>query len=227
MTEEQIHQNEYRKVEDHVKEVIRSTNINYSPYYHVLPELINQRGYEYGIELGVFTFGHSQSILDKTNIKLVIGIDPYKEYPSDAINMGTIVSQTEFDILYRLVKEESAKYSNRFELFRMSSDEGFKYITETDKYIDELYFTLMNKTLESKDKFDFFFADGLHTADQLQRDLYNYSQLINKGGICAGHDIDHGTFPFLTPVIENFAKVHSQNVIRGPFHSWYIEKNWD
>jgi hypothetical protein len=223
--EEQIYQNEYRKIEDRVKEVQRTTDINFSPYYNVLPELINQRGYQYGLEIGLFAGGFSKAILERTNLKLMVGIDPYKEYAPGLINMGTISSQTEFDIMCRLAVDRLPE--NRFMHLRMTSDEAFKYIMETDKYIDELYFTLMGNPLESKDKFDFCFIDGEHTSKQLTKDLDNYSQLIRKGGIVAAHDYMHGTFPNLTIVIDNFVKKHNANLVIGPLHLVYMEKTWD
>ena len=46
-----------------VREVMRTTDINYSPYYGVLPRLINERNYKRGIEIGVFTAGNVKSML--------------------------------------------------------------------------------------------------------------------------------------------------------------------
>jgi hypothetical protein len=209
--------------ENNVREVQRTTNINFSPYYDMLPTLINQRGYEYLIEIGVFSAGHAKSILDKTNVKLVLGIDPYKEYAPGSIGMGTISTQEEFDIMCRLAVESLPK--ERFHLIRSTSDEAFEYITNEANYFDMLsqkFFGHRNET-----KFDLVFIDGLHEAIQLQKDLDNYSQLIRKGGIISGHDINHGTFPDLTPVIYNFAKQHGVEVVLGPFHAWWMEKNWE
>jgi SAM-dependent methyltransferase len=224
-TEEQIYQNEYRKVEDHVKEVIRTTNINYSPYYHVLPELINQRGYQYGIELGIFAAGNILSILQKTNAKLVIGVDPYKEYAPGELGMGTIVSQLEFDIMCKLAVESLPK--DRFELLRMTSDEAYQYLIDQDRYIDELYFQVMGKSFDSKNKFDWVFVDAAHTYENCKRDLNNYSQLIRKGGVICCHDWQHGSFPGVTQAIKEFAEEHHAEIIPREFYFAYMEKTWD
>jgi len=37
-------------------------------------------------------------------------------------------------------------------------------------------------------KFDFIYIDGLHTYDQIKKDIRNYYPLINKGGFIGGHD---------------------------------------
>ena len=36
--------------------------------------------------------------------------------------------------------------------------------------------------------FDFIYIDGLHTYDQIKKDIENYLPLIKKGGFIAGHD---------------------------------------
>jgi hypothetical protein len=210
-------------IEKHVKEIQLSTDQNFSPYYNMLPELINQRGYQYGIEIGVFSGGHAKAILERTKLKLLLGIDPYKEYSPDQINMGTIVSQQEFDIMFKLAVERMDP--NRFQLLRMTSDDAFSYIFNTGKKIADLMVAFLGKAYYNK--FDFVFIDGLHEAEQLSKDLDNYDCFIRNGGVISGHDINHGMFPGLTPVIYSFAQKHNAEVILGPFHAWYINKTWD
>ena len=42
---------------------------------------------------------------------------------------------------------------------------------------------------ELKDQsFDFIYIDGLHTYDQIKKDIENYLPLVKKGGFIAGHD---------------------------------------
>lgn len=190
-----------------VKEVIRTTNINYSPYYHVLPELINARGYTQGIELGVFTAGNILSILNNTKAKLVIGVDPYKEYPAGALSMGTIESQEEFDCLYDLVIQSLDQGRNH--LIRESSDLAFKF-----------YF------YNSECDFDWVFIDAMHTYENCKRDLENYSQLIRKGGLVCVHDWLHGSFPGVTKAIQEFSEEHNAPIIPREFYFAYMEKTW-
>lgn len=42
--------------------------------------------------------------------------------------------------------------------------------------------------LENKEKFDIFFSDGLHHADQAERDLLNMLTCLNQGGVIVVHD---------------------------------------
>jgi hypothetical protein len=193
---------------DKVKEVIRSTDENYSPYYDVLPRLINERGYMLGLELGVFCSGHCVSILSKTNVAGIVGIDPYKEYPTDQINMGTIVTQEEYDCLHDLVLERLPK--NRFKLIRKTTDEAI----------------LDPEVQRSAGYFDFIFIDACHTAENLTKDIANYVPLVRQGGVVCLHDYSHGTFPELTPIIDNFAKEHNVELHIEPLHFVWVEKTW-
>jgi len=189
---------------EQIKEVQRTTDINYSPYYDILPNLINERGYESGLTIGIFAGGHEKSILDKTKIKLLVGIDPYLEYKQNQIGMGTINTQEEFDIMcdlatYRLNSE-------RFHFLRMTSDKAIKQLR---------FF-----------EFDFIFVDGLHEPDQLQRDIDNYVPLVRRGGVIAFHDYKHPLFPELTQVIDNFVKKYNTKLIICPMYFVYIDKTW-
>lgn len=172
----------------------------FTPYYGSLPAIINERGYKTGIEIGVYAGGHSKAILENTEVKKLIGVDPYLAYDG----VGSITEQEEFDIMMELALARLDL--TRFKHLRMTSDEAYLKL--------------------QKQRFDFVFIDGLHTVDQLQRDLDNYSRLIRKGGVVSFHDIDHPALPWLTPVMEEFAKKHEVEIHRGIMHFAYVEKSW-
>lgn len=192
-----------------VKEVQRTTDINFSPYYDFIPNLINERGYKKIIEIGIFAGGHSKAILDKTNVEILIGIDPYLEYKPDQINMGTIVTQDEYNIMMELAVKRLDR--QRFKFMRCDSNDGFMMLHDP-----------LGNT-----KYDLVFIDGGHTKGQLFMDIHNFGDLLIKtGGVVAGHDINHPTFPDLTQVIYDYANSHNAEVVLGPLHSWYINKTW-
>ncbi len=184
-------------------EISNGTDVNFAPYYDLLPNLINERGYKKGIEIGVYTGGHAESILSKTQLQTLVGVDPYKFYENGMPHFDT---QQDYDQLKDFTLRRLLKYAPRFFLYTNESDEAFQ------------------KLIESKDKFDFVFVDGLHTYEQCKKDLDNYSQLIQPGGVVSGHDIDHSWFPGVTTAIEEFAAKHGKEIFRGPLHSWYV--NW-
>jgi SAM-dependent methyltransferase len=199
---------------DEIKEVQRTTDINFAPYYGVLPKLANERGYKRFLEVGFFAGGFGKSVFDNVNVEQYIAIDPYMEYKPNQIGMGTITTQEEFDIMCDLAINRMPK--DKFTLLRMTSDEAFKKAFGNGNFIDSYYYH----------QFDALFLDGLHEATQLQRDLDNYSRLVRKGGVILIHDFLHPTFPNLTPVINNFAASHGQELVICPLHLVYIEKNW-
>lgn len=189
-------------VKEKILDIIQDTDKNYNPYYDVIPKLINERGYKSGIEIGIFCGGHAKRILESTNVETLIGIDPYECYTPGMPRMET---QEDYNIMHDIVMER-LQSNMRYIHIRMTSDEAFERI--------------------KNNKYDFIFIDGLHTYDQLKKDLANYSTLIKKGGIISCHDYNHPYFPRLTNAIDEFAKEHNTKVVVGPLHLIYMEKTW-
>jgi SAM-dependent methyltransferase len=177
--------------------IIADTDKNYDPYYSVLPELIKKLDYKIGIEIGVFCGGHASKILE-AGTEMLIGIDPYHLYEP---GMPCLETQEDWDILCNIVNHR-LKETNYIH-FRMTSDEFMNRLDEGDK------------------DYDFIFIDGLHTADQLSKDLQNYSSLIRQGGVIACHDYNHPFFPELTGVIDTFVKENNKKLHIGPLHLVY------
>lgn len=190
---------------ERIKQIIKETDVNYSPYYNVIPNLIKQRGYTKGIEIGVFCGGHAKSILGKTNLNLLIGIDPYQYYEP---GMPGFNDQEDFNLL-SILANVRLNYKGRYNHIRETSDVAY------EKYLKDQI-----------EQYDFVFIDGLHTYEQCKKDLGNYSKLIKKGGVIACHDYNHPTFPKLTNAIDEFVKKHKAKLIIGPLHLVYIEKTW-
>lgn len=182
-------------------EIVKEADDGCTPYYDVLPKLIRERGYQKGIEIGVLFGGHAKAILEEINIKLLIGIDPYKMYEQGILRIET---QEDFDCIYSFVQKRLD--SDRHLLLRLTSDDAYP--------------RLMGGV------YDFIFIDGLHTYDQIKRDLNDYSTLIRKGGVIACHDYNHPSFPLLTTAIDEFASLHNTEVVICPFHFIYMEKTW-
>jgi hypothetical protein len=185
-------------------DIMQDTDKNYDPYYHVLPAIIKQNNYKTGIEIGVFCGGHAKCLLD-SGINLLVGIDPYQVYTP---GMPRMDDQADFDLLHTMVmirlKDEIA--DDRYRHLRMISDQAYTVLQDYDQF------------------FDFIFIDGLHTYEQLKKDLDNYSTIIKRGGVIACHDYNHGSFPELTTAIDEFVGKHNKKLQIGPLHLVYI--NW-
>jgi predicted O-methyltransferase YrrM len=189
-----------------ISKIIEGTDQSFAPYYNMLPTLIRERGYERGIEIGVFVGGHAQSMLDNTDLKLLIGIDPYKYYNKGGAP-GKMDNQKDYDTLYYYIMNRLG--NTRYIHFRMTSDDAVS-------------------SLENGwNKFDFVFIDGLHTYDQVKKDLFNYDKLIRKGGVVACHDYNHSGYPGVSKAIDEFALLHNAKIIEGPLYAIYMEKTWE
>jgi predicted O-methyltransferase YrrM len=186
---------------ERIADIAKEADTGCAPYYDMIPALIRERGYNRGIEIGVFVGGHAKAILDNSNLRLLIGIDPYRIYEQ---GLSRVESQEDFDCIYSFAMNRIG--SDRYIHLRMTSDEAYPFL--------------------SGNMFDFVFIDGLHTYEQVRRELNNYSKLIRKGGVIACHDYRHPTFPQLTVAIDNFAEEHNTGVILCPFHAIYMEKTW-
>lgn len=179
--------------------IIADTDKNYAPYYSSIPHLIRTNKYKRGIEIGVFCGGHAVKIL-QTGAEL-IGIDTYQMYDPGMPNME---SQSDWELLYEKVMQRmNANYSH----MRMTSDEAFELLKDQ--------------------MFDFVFIDGLHTYEQLKRDMENYSRIIRKGGVISMHDYMHPYFPDLTNAINEFVAEHRATLVICPLHLVYTIKNWE
>jgi hypothetical protein len=189
--------------EEKILSIIADTDKNFAPYYDVVPKLIRNRNYKKGIEIGVFAGGHAAAIL-RTDIELLIGVDPYKIYKEGGMP-SSICNQDDFDCLYSVVLERLG--NKRYVHFKLTSDDAF---------------ILIKKIWGD---FDFIFIDGKHTYDQIKRDLDNYSSLIRKGGVIACHDYNHPFYPKLTIAIDEFAREHNTKVVKEPLHAIYMEWN--
>lgn len=113
------------------------------------------------IEIGSYV-GESTIIFAK-HFKNVVSIDPFvNNYdPNDLV-----CSYADFDDVYEKFMQRTADFRNIIN-FRLKSDDGIKVL---------------------KRKFDFVYIDGVHTYEQVKKDIINYLPLINEDGFIGGHD---------------------------------------
>ena len=174
-----------------------------APYYDMMPRLIKERGYRKGIEIGVLFGGHAKAMLGNDCMRLLIGIDPYRIYEQEVVGIG---DQSDFESVYAFAMERLT--SDRYLHIRMTSDEAYQLLSADTRM------------------FDFVFIDGLHTYEQIKKDLDHYGDLVRKGGVIACHDYNHPDFPLLTVAIDQYASEHNTEVILGNFHAVYMDKTW-
>jgi cephalosporin hydroxylase len=124
------------------------------------------------IEIGSYT-GDS-TLFFSEHFRSVIAVDPFlDDYdPSDdACNYAP------FDQVYEEFIRRT-KDNPKIELIRFNSDEAVEIIANAAKKLGAKHLNL----------FDLVYIDGMHTYDQVKKDIQNYLPFIKKGGFIAGHD---------------------------------------
>lgn len=120
------------------------------------------------VEIGSYT-GES-TIMFAQKVKSVIAIDPFmNDYdPNDDTCHAADLPTT----VYQKFLERTAPYQN---------------ITHIQKTSDDAVADLAGQ------QFDIVYIDGIHTYDQVKKDIENYRGLVKPGGFLCGHDYgDHG-----------------------------------
>jgi predicted O-methyltransferase YrrM len=116
------------------------------------------------IEIGSYA-GESTKIFSE-NFKSVISIDPFiSNYDPNDVTCNF----TPLEEVYNVFTEVLNKHSN-IKHIRMTSDDA----------INELI----------GEKFDFVYIDGLHTYEQIKKDINNYIPLLKNNCFIGGHDYD-------------------------------------
>jgi predicted O-methyltransferase YrrM len=138
------------------------------------------------IEIGAYR-GESTKIFSK-HFKSVITIDPFiNDYDKNDITC-TYMDLT--NVYYKFL--ENISDCDNITLIRKTSDDA----------IEELKNTMV----------DFVYIDGLHTYDQVKKDILNYSKLINKTGYIGGHDY-HPNWDGVVKAINKYIRVPDKTFI--------------
>jgi hypothetical protein len=115
------------------------------------------------IEIGSYVGESTKMFCD--NFMEVISIDPHiGDYD---INDPAVSNHASFNVVYDEFIKNMEPYNN-FRHIRMTSDDAIKYLIGV--------------------KVDFIYIDGLHTYEQIKKDIENYLPLISENGFIGGHD---------------------------------------
>lgn len=118
------------------------------------------------IEIGSFV-GES-TVLFAKSFKKVIAIDPFMEGYDES---DPTSHSFDFDNVYQTYLDRVTIHSN-IETIVDTSDNAVKDL--------------------SGKEFDFIYIDGIHTYEQVKKDIENYLPLVKKGGVIGGHDYVNG-----------------------------------
>lgn len=115
------------------------------------------------VEIGSYA-GESTELFSK-NFKNIIAIDPYiDDYDVNDITCA-----------HAPMSEVRKAYEERM-------------FGKVNVFLMPVTSDIAIEVLKDGKKFDFIYIDGLHTYEQIKKDIANYLPLINEGGFIAGHD---------------------------------------
>jgi Methyltransferase domain len=169
--------------------------------YHLLPRLIRRLDLKVGVEIGVAFGGHSDAILECTNIEHLYGVDPYRHRPDDQNPMN--MHQKEFDVLYQNVLQHMKQHGGRFSLLRMDSIAAAKAITEP---------------------VDFVYIEGENSEETVRLDLELWFPKVRDGGVICGHDFNHPNFPGVARAVSEL--LYRENLLGHTEEEffWWVQK---
>jgi len=164
-----------------------------------LIELLKDKGKIKGLEIGCAEGTTSEFLLKSLPDLDLWGVDPYEDYTDWNGNHLDKLNEKFINTLNLLKPFES-----RFKLIRKYSDNA------VGDFEDE--------------SLDFIFVDGLHTYDQVKKDLENFYPKLKKGGLFSGHDFHN--IKEVKDAVKEFAIQQGLQQINSTLYDvWYWWKN--
>jgi predicted O-methyltransferase YrrM len=114
------------------------------------------------IEIG--SYAGESTIIFAQHFNQVLSIDPFL---NDYDMNDTTCHHMELDKVYEIFKTNTIEHKNISHIREKSDD---AYVNLPDNF------------------YDFVYIDGLHTYEQVKKDILNYLPKIKKGGFIGGHD---------------------------------------
>jgi hypothetical protein len=123
------------------------------------------------VEVGTWQGGFAESLLEKSNVKKLFCVDPYRHFTNNEYPDGmNDLTQQQFDNLFNQVKNKlSSKFENKVEFIREVSVEASK------KFEDN--------------SLDFVYIDGNHDYKYVLEDLEVWYPKVKIGGFLCGDDV--------------------------------------
>lgn len=133
------------------------------------------------IEIGAYT-GQS-TIFFSNYFNKVITIDPFTSQYNQLDNNDFISLELVYNTFLNNIKE----YKNIIHIKETSND-AISFIKNISLNILMVY------------------IDGLHTFDQVSKDILNYKDIIIPGGYLCGHDYDHKSWSCVCDAVDGYKK---------------------
>lgn len=183
-----------------------------SRYY--LPNLLALMNlYGQGVEVGACEGFFSEAILQRSLLRMLYVVDPWKEYSKEVYNDGTNISQIEHEKNYLNCVERLKPFRTRSSILRMTSLEAAQLFDD--------------------DSLEFAFIDANHLREEVVKDLNAWYPKVKVGGIYAGHDYmqdglyEQGRFG-VKGAVDEFTYKHGEMLLvcqEETWPTWYFIKS--
>jgi hypothetical protein len=172
-------------------------SIGLTAHYIPLANLVKEREYKTGIEVGTAYGGNAFHLLSNVELESLVCVDPYVFYPA----MPGFICQEEYDTLFQYAIDRLCNYEACV-ISRTNSKDFFKH------------------SFGNNETYDFAFLDGSHDYEDVKWECENYSKIIATGGVLSGHDYD--IFEGVNKAVDEFAKGTGKQINVLPGNIWYI-----
>jgi hypothetical protein len=162
----------------------------------ILYDLLVSRKKLIGIEIGVEDGNNAYDLLNNCDFEKLYLVDPFLEYEDPSARHFSNQSRQTF------AKESCLTKLNKFSNFELIEKTSDKAVTQFED-----------------DIFDFIFIDGLHTYEQVKKDLINYYPKLKVGGVFSGHDFNY--IPDVNQAVTEFASHLNIEILQADCDVWY------
>jgi len=196
-----------------ILEAIYRTSVPFVLNRGEIASILNARGLvgeaaEIGVKCGQF----SEYILSRWKGRRLYSVDPWREFDMSLYHDDDNVSQREHDQNYEITARRLAKFGDRTQLLRMTSEEATRIIPDAS--------------------LDFVYLDARHDYESVKEDIGLWYPKVRSGGVLAGHDyltrqIGETVFGVKQAVDEFVAdkKLNLKVTVREPvYKSWMVFK---
>jgi len=152
------------------------------------------------VEVGTFEGKNAEDILDRLSVTKFFIVDPYESHAD--------YSETEPGQTNKVLNKAMRKCGKRL-------SEYPHLITWLRKYSDD--------ALDEIPMVDFIYIDGDHSYKQAKKDMVNYWDKVNEGGILAGHDITAQNYGVAQAFVEFCSERNLKPYITRT--DWWVVKN--
>jgi hypothetical protein len=160
---------------------------------NLIKNMTDPVGCEIGVERGYTT----EYFLRVNKTTKIYCIDPFANY----IDWNG-ENKNERDMVYKEFLQRMSPFSDRVNIIKKYSDDAVNDVPDNS--------------------LDFIFIDGLHTYEQVTKDMQNYYDKVKSGGIFSGHDFS--LIDCINRAVKDFAKTKGKEILTTEHDVWYWYK---